>query len=85
MQNPLKHCIGSANPFPGFARLYTSGIASVKPKTNCYLIKFTIISQRSHTLLKDIFGKAKLIIGAANVICGEGTWSPLIKMEFGHF
>ena len=31
------------------------------------------------------FGEAKLIIGAANVICGEATWSSLIKTSFGHF
>ena len=34
---------------------------------------------------EDKFGEAKLLIGAANVICGEATWSLLIKTAFGRF
>ena len=35
--------------------------------------------------MEDRFGEAKWIIGAANVICGEATWSLLIKTAFGRF
>ena len=38
--------------------------------------------QKRKKFLEDEFGKAKLIIGAANVICGEATWSLLIKTGF---
>lgn len=35
--------------------------------------------------MEDIFGAAKLIIGAANVVCGEAKWSPSIKTDYGQF
>ena len=35
--------------------------------------------------MEDKFGEAKLNIDTANVICGEATWSLLIKMAFGRF
>ena len=46
--------------------------------------KFCQKCQKNH-LLEDKFGEAKLIIGTANVICGEATLSLLIKPAFGHF
>ena len=35
--------------------------------------------------MEDKFGEAKLIIGAANVVCDEATLLLLIKTAFGRF
>ena len=42
-------------------------------------------AKKQTKFFEDKFGEAKLIIGAANVICGEATWQLLIKTAFGHF
>ena len=53
---------------------------------NSFQPKYQKFRQTKLSKLLDVkFGEAKLLIGAANVICGEATRSPLIKTAFGCF
>ena len=67
----------------------------VLPKKQSFVknvLEKQVFSQNIKKLVKKLpkffevkFGEAKLIIGVVNVICGEATWSPLIKTAFGSF
>ena len=49
-----------------------------------HCFKFVIITQRN-LIIGGYNWRSKLIVGAANVICSEATWLPLIKIAFSCF
>ena len=43
------------------------------------------VSPKEKEKKPNSWSEAKLLIGTANVICGEATWSPLIKTKLQIF